>query len=190
MEALLGGRRVRLDRPTLSDVSNKAGVSTFTASRALRDGLGVAPETVARVRSAAEEIGYVPNDVARALRGENTRTIGLLTSNVANRFFGTLLQGINASVAKTEYQVLAGDAVDENGVYQVDAEERFVRTLLKSRVSRDPHLPSRRGQRQGPRRLGYTRRLRRLPPTCRAWPPTIGSHRQPSGRPPRRQTPR
>lgn len=124
-----------VSRPTLSHVSQKAGVSLFTASRALRDGEGVAAKTVTRVRAAAEELGYVPNSVARALRGASTHTIGLLTANVVNRFFGTLLQGINGVFAKTDYQVLSGDAVDENGVYQVDAEQRFVRSLLQSRVS-------------------------------------------------------
>ena len=124
-----------VSRPTLSHVSQKAGVSLFTASRALSDGEGVSAKTVTRVKAAAEELGYVPNSVARALRGTNTHTIGLLTANVVNRYFGTLLQGINGIFAKTDYQVLSGDAVDEDGVYQVDAEQRFVRSLLQSRVS-------------------------------------------------------
>ena len=122
------------NRLTLADVSKKAGVSVFTASRALANGEGIAPSTADRVRAVAEEMGYVPNYVARALRGEQTKTIGLLTANVANRFFGTLLRGINATVAEAEYQVLAGDPVDENGVYQLDAEQRFILTLLSSRA--------------------------------------------------------
>lgn len=58
-----------LDKPnvTLQDIAARAGVSAMTASRALRDGKGVRPETLEKVRKAAEELGYVPDPLLSAL---------------------------------------------------------------------------------------------------------------------------
>lgn len=121
-------------RPTLQDLGRAAGVSVFTASRAMRGGEGVSADTVARVRQAAKEIGYVPNHVARALRGEETRTFGVLTANTANRYYTTLLQAITVVARNNDYQVLTSDAV-EDGEYRLALETAFVETILRSRVS-------------------------------------------------------
>jgi LacI family transcriptional regulator len=125
---------VRTARPTLQDVARAAKVSVFTASRAIRGGDGVSPATVTRVREAAREIGYIPNHVARALRGEGTRTFGVLTANTANRYFATLLQAVTVVARDNDYQVLTSDAV-EDGEYRVELESAFVQTMLRSRVS-------------------------------------------------------
>lgn len=57
---------------TLADVAKKAGVSVATASFVLSGRGGArssgSPETKAKVRGAAEELGYVPNRNARSLR--------------------------------------------------------------------------------------------------------------------------
>jgi LacI family transcriptional regulator len=125
---------VARSRPTLQDLGRAAGVSVFTASRAMRGGEGVAPATIARVRRAAKEIGYVPNQVARALKGDQTRTIGVLTANTANRYYTTLLQAITVVARNNDYQVLTSDAV-EDGEYRLSLEAAFVETMLRSRVS-------------------------------------------------------
>lgn len=48
-------------RVTLSDVAQLAGVSPITVSRALRGERAVAPDLVAKVRAAADTLGYVPD---------------------------------------------------------------------------------------------------------------------------------
>ena len=56
--------------PTLQDVAQRAEVSTSTAARVLRGtGDTVNTDLRDRVLSAAREIGYVPNVLARSLRG-------------------------------------------------------------------------------------------------------------------------
>ena len=54
-------------RPTLEDVASRAGVSRATASRVVNGSQSVEPELIARVRTAVEELNYVPNLAARAL---------------------------------------------------------------------------------------------------------------------------
>lgn len=73
--------------PTLSEVAAIAGVGTTTVSRVINGGQRVDPKTLARVRSAIEELGYMPNQAARILKGHRTRTIGLMIPSIADPFF-------------------------------------------------------------------------------------------------------
>ncbi|GAB3754723.1 LacI family DNA-binding transcriptional regulator [Microlunatus parietis] len=54
---------------TLRDVARQAGVSTKTASNAINGYAGVSDRLRRRVLAAVEELGYRPNQIARALRG-------------------------------------------------------------------------------------------------------------------------
>ncbi|MFC7659463.1 LacI family DNA-binding transcriptional regulator [Pseudonocardia benzenivorans] len=63
--------------PTLQSVADLAGLSLMSASRALSGGQ-VSPENAARVKAAAEALGYVPNVAARRMRGGRTNTVGVL----------------------------------------------------------------------------------------------------------------
>ena len=83
-------------RPTLRDVAALAGVSFKTVSRVVNDEPGVSPGVAARVREAADTLGYRPNAVATALRRADgrTSTLGVLLEDAGNPFFATLLRGI------------------------------------------------------------------------------------------------
>lgn len=52
---------------TLVAVARAAGVATSTASRALQNHPALLPETIARVKAAAERLGYRPNPLVRSL---------------------------------------------------------------------------------------------------------------------------
>ncbi|MGD9995672.1 MAG: LacI family DNA-binding transcriptional regulator [Ilumatobacteraceae bacterium] len=62
---------------TLHAVAQLAGVSTATVSKAL-NGIAVSPDNLARVLAAADELGYVPNEAARSIRGGPTMTVGIV----------------------------------------------------------------------------------------------------------------
>jgi DNA-binding LacI/PurR family transcriptional regulator len=71
--------RPRQPRPTLRAVAQAAGVSTSTASLAFSGKGPVAPETVARVRAAAEELGYAgPDPLASSLRQGRSGVVGVV----------------------------------------------------------------------------------------------------------------
>jgi LacI family transcriptional regulator len=72
---------------TLADVARKAHVGASTVSRVINGARRVSPQTLARVRAAIQQLNYHPNQVARTLRGEQTRTIGLIVPSVADSFF-------------------------------------------------------------------------------------------------------
>src|SRR5262244_2452062 len=70
--------------PTLSAVAELAGVSAITVSRVVRLPDLVAPQTRARVEAAMRELGYVPNQLAGALAGARTKSVGVLVPTIAN----------------------------------------------------------------------------------------------------------
>ena len=123
------------ERVTLKEVAERAGVSVFTASRALSDEGSVSPQAMESVQRAADELGYVVNSLARALRGSKSRMLGVLTADIGNSFFGTLVQAIDTTAYQYGWLVLSGDPVDERGHYRPEIEEMFVRSLQQARVA-------------------------------------------------------
>ncbi|OEV08276.1 LacI family DNA-binding transcriptional regulator [Streptomyces nanshensis] len=87
-------------KPTLRDVAERAGVSSMTASRVLRGDPRTTSATRERVRAAADELGYMPNHLARSLRlGKGTGLVGLLVTNLANPFYSQLALGVDSQLA-------------------------------------------------------------------------------------------
>jgi LacI family transcriptional regulator len=85
---------------TLKDVADHVGVNVSTASRALsseRSSL-VSAATRARVREAAEQLGYRANLQASALRRGKTGTIGVIVADLSNPFIGPTLRGFSSAL--------------------------------------------------------------------------------------------
>ena len=82
--------------PTLSQVARKAGVGTTTVSRVINGGERVSPRTLAHVRRVIETLGYVPNQAARTLKGQRTKTIGLVIPSIADPFFSSCAEAAQA----------------------------------------------------------------------------------------------
>lgn len=76
-------------QPTLSDVAQRAGVGTTTVSRVINGGNRVSAKTLAEVNRAIAELGFVPNLAARILKGERSKTIGLIVPSIADPFFAS-----------------------------------------------------------------------------------------------------
>lgn len=95
---------------TLADVALKAGVSTATVSRFLSGTSAVAPATKAKVQQAMDELNYHPNRMARALRTQQTKQIGVVLPGFENQFFFELLFHIERAARERGFGVLiAGD---------------------------------------------------------------------------------
>lgn len=73
----------------------------------------VGSEIVEKIREAAIELNYKPNQIARSLRKGSTNTIGLIVADIANPFFGQLARIIEDEASKYNYIVIFGSS-DEN----------------------------------------------------------------------------
>lgn len=115
-------------RVTLSDVAGLAGVSPITVSRALRGERAVDPELVARVKAAADRLGYVPDPAARALASRHSTHVALLVPMLSNALFVDLLEGVQATLRQAGYQTLIGITH-----YDTAEEEQLLREQLQHR---------------------------------------------------------
>ncbi len=91
---------------TVKDVAQRAGVSVASVSRALNGLPGVSESVVRRVKEAADELHYRPNAVARSLRTEASRALGLVISDVTNSFFVELARTIEDEAAKLGFSLI------------------------------------------------------------------------------------
>lgn len=96
---------------TLKDVAERAGVSTTTVSRILNgrtSGLPIKEETRQKVMTIAAEMGYRPNIMARALRGNRSFLIGVIAQNITSRFHSQILRGIHDAAVQHSYRLFLG----------------------------------------------------------------------------------
>lgn len=112
-------------RITSLDVARLAGVTwVFTP------GASASKKTVEKVRKAAEELGYRPNILARAIVSGKSRIIGLVVAYLENQFYPEALEKLSNALQQKGYHVLIfltsqkhgkiDDVVDEMLDYQVD----------------------------------------------------------------------
>lgn len=87
----------------MSDVAARAGVSHQTVSRVVNGHPNVAPSTRERVQRAIEELGYRPNSAARTLVTGSSRTLGLVSVNLAQYGPAQALVGLEAAARDAGY---------------------------------------------------------------------------------------
>jgi LacI family transcriptional regulator len=85
-----------VQRVTLKEVAERAGVHPATASRALNAATRalVNAQTAARVEKAARQLGYTPNSIARSLKTSRSATVGLLIPDLTNPLFPPIVRGV------------------------------------------------------------------------------------------------
>ncbi len=129
LDAPGAARRLRATgRVTLSDVAREAGVSTSTASRALRRERAVDPALIARVEAASDKLGYVPDPAARALASRHSDHVGILIPMLSNTLFVDLLEAVQRTLRAAGYQTLIGVTH-----YDASEEEQLLREQLLHR---------------------------------------------------------
>jgi LacI family transcriptional regulator len=90
---------------TIYEVAAKAGVSPATVSRVF-NGITVSPSYAQRVRTAAEELNFVPNRTARRLRRRSSEVIALVIPDIENPFFTALARGVEDRARAAGYSVV------------------------------------------------------------------------------------
>ena len=116
-------------RARLLDVARDAGVSPATVSRAISLPHLLNTTTLARVRSSAARLGYVPDGAARALASGRSMTIGAVVPTLESAVFSRALQAMQTTLSRHGYQLLVA-----SHDYSAAAEAEAIRTLLASGV--------------------------------------------------------
>ena len=109
-------------KPTMHDVARLAGVGTMTVSRVLNESAPVSPEAAERVYRAIESLGYMPNEMARALRGVKSRSIGVIVPYLYDSFFATIAHEINTAAREHGYSVILATSDEDSELEFTEAQ--------------------------------------------------------------------
>ena len=123
---------------TISDVAKRAGVSAMTVSRVVNGTGYTSTETRARVEAAIEELGYVPNALARQLRSKRTKTIALVVSDISNPFFTTIARGVEDFFVGHGFSVMYCNTDEDE-----TEEEQYLLMLIERQVDGILLVPAR-----------------------------------------------
>ena len=93
-------------RVTSAEVAARAGVSQSAVSRVFTPGASASAKTAEKVRRAAEELGYRPNVLARAMVSGKSRIIGLVVAYLDNQFYPVALEHLSNALQERGCHVL------------------------------------------------------------------------------------
>lgn len=101
----------RTGRPTIKDLAERAGVSKTAVSFAFNSPERISKETYERIMAIAQELGYVPDPMARGLARRKTQCIGILlpqsiASVFQNPYITELLRGVGEVCEKEKFSIL------------------------------------------------------------------------------------
>lgn len=115
---------------TTRDIAARLQLSVSTVGRALADDARISEETKARVRRAAEEMGYVGNRAARMMRGASSSVVGLVIPDIRNSFYSTIAHELSQEMAARGFQLMLAETGDDPA-----AELGHLRELSANRVA-------------------------------------------------------
>jgi len=113
---------------TVRDVADEAGVSVATVSRVFNDSDRVREATRQRVLDAARALDYVPNEAARTLTTQKTKTIGVLLPDMHGEFFAQVIRGLDHTAQEHGYHLLVSSS------HGLEDEIRTMMSALRGRV--------------------------------------------------------
>lgn len=114
-------------RPTMGDVARLAGVGTMTVSRVLNGTARVSAETAERVQTAIDQLRYRPNELARAFRGQRSRTIGLIVPYLHDPFFANCAHAVTTAAKERGYSVVITTSNEDAETEYAEAERMLQR---------------------------------------------------------------
>ncbi len=94
---------------TIRDVAKAAGVSTATVSNVLNKTGKVGRRTHGLVLLAVKRLGYFPDVHARNLASRESRTLGIIVSDIENPFFPEVIKGFETRARQLGYDAILSD---------------------------------------------------------------------------------
>lgn len=124
-----GGSMKQRKNATLKDIATEAGISTTAVSKVLNNKGGISKQTEERVIEIANRLGYRPNFVAKSLKVNSTKTIGLVVSDSSHSFFGSVIKGAEEEAARQGYSIILANTNRSR-----ETEKNAIDTLMSKRI--------------------------------------------------------
>lgn len=114
---------------SIKDVAREAGVSIATVSRVLNNVDVVNDDTKKRVQDAIKKLSYRPNIVARSLKTQRTKTIGILVPDISNQFYPEVVRGAEDVANIYDYNIILCNSDSD-----IEKEKEYIRVLREKMV--------------------------------------------------------
>ena len=114
---------------TIKDVAKEANVSIATVSRVINNAENVSTEIKEKVEKAIESLNYHPNSIARSLKNNITKTIGVIVADISISFFSHIIREIEKKCEEEEYGIIVVSSND-----QPTKEYNCLKMLMEKRV--------------------------------------------------------
>lgn len=115
---------------SIKEVARLARVSTATVSRVLNNHPHVKPHLKERVLNAVQTLDYHPSNIARSMRKQSSKIIGIIIPDINNPFFTAVVRGAEDIALDKEYKVFLCNS-DRNP----DKEKMYIKLLAMERIS-------------------------------------------------------
>ncbi|MDF2802282.1 MAG: LacI family transcriptional regulator [Anaerocolumna sp.] len=91
---------------TIKEIAKLSGVGITTVSRVINNSGPVSPKTREKIMSVVREYNYVPNNSARNLKSNQSKSVALLVKSITNPFFQNMIKVIEQKVSLRGYQLI------------------------------------------------------------------------------------
>ena len=107
-------------RVTLKNIAESCGYSVNTVSRALRGDPRLPEDTIVRIQTAADKLGYIRNIMASSLRSGKSSIIAVIIEDIQNQHYSYLLNEISSRLNRKGYRVMIlSNAPDDDARIQM-----------------------------------------------------------------------
>ena len=116
----------------INDIAVRTGLSITTVSRVLNgkaEQYRIGKKSQEKIREAAKELNYIPNQYAANLRTGKSNTIALIVPSLENPFFAGIASKINAEVRKYGYTTIIGDSNENQDIEETELHHLISRNI-------------------------------------------------------------
>jgi len=116
----------------IKDVAQHVGVSIALVSYVLNgraEEKQVGKEVAEKIRQAAIDLNYLPNQIAKSLKTRRTHTIGLVVADIAYRFSSGITRAIEAEAKRKNFTVIYGSSDESKAKF-----DEIVNVLVNRQV--------------------------------------------------------
>jgi DNA-binding LacI/PurR family transcriptional regulator len=113
----------------LKDIAVRADVSVMTVSKALRDAKDVSTATKTRIKQLAQQMGYVPDTFAQALRTRSSKIFGVVIPAITNPVLGRVVMALEEHSHQLGFELVLAQSLGT-----VEREETVIRRLVARKV--------------------------------------------------------
>lgn len=116
-------------RIRIKDIANKANLSQATVSLALNDNEIINIDTRNKIKKIAEEMGYIPNTIARGLAKKKSNSIGIVIPDIESMYYSKIVKHVDYFVRQNGYELIL--AISNN---DPEIEEKAVYNFISQQV--------------------------------------------------------